>query len=152
VNNPINWIDPWGLHGPGYALPPSAHPCISTGTCHYESNKKTPLVKNPLPDELPSVRNPPPNYQPTDPARAGKIDSISRPPPSMPACAKLLRRRQRGRGDAAQAPALRVGVNVQIVSPLTSILSRRGERRYFAGLFSERLIETQEELGSALDR
>jgi len=32
-----------------------------------------------------------------------------------------------------------VGVNVQIVSPLTSILSYRGERRYFAGLFSRQL-------------
>jgi hypothetical protein len=30
----------------------------------------------------------------------------------------------------------RVGVNIQILSPLTSILSHRGERRYFVGLSS----------------
>jgi len=31
---------------------------------------------------------------------------------------------------------VRVRVNIQILSPLTSILSHRGERRYFVGLFS----------------
>jgi hypothetical protein len=30
---------------------------------------------------------------------------------------------------------VRVGVNVQIMPPLTSILSHRGERRYSVGLF-----------------
>jgi hypothetical protein len=34
---------------------------------------------------------------------------------------------------------VRVGVNIQILSPLTSILSHRGERRYLIGLFSEQL-------------
>jgi len=50
-------------------------------------------------------------------ARRMKIDSISPLP---------LRG---GRG--------RVGVNIQILSPLTSFLSHQGERRYFVGLFAE---------------
>jgi hypothetical protein len=32
-------------------------------------------------------------------------------------------------------------VNIQILSPLTSILSHRGERRYFVGFFFRKLIQ-----------
>jgi len=32
---------------------------------------------------------------------------------------------------------VRVGVDIQIISPLTSILSLRGERRYWLELFSD---------------
>jgi hypothetical protein len=35
---------------------------------------------------------------------------------------------------------VRVGVNIQILSPLTSILSHRGERRYFVELFSNQKL------------
>jgi hypothetical protein len=49
-------------------------------------------------------------------ARTMKIDSISPLPLRW------------GRG--------RVGVNIQTLSPLTSILSHRGERMYFVGLSS----------------
>jgi hypothetical protein len=36
---------------------------------------------------------------------------------------------------------VRVGVNIQILSPLTSILSHQGERRYFVGLFSRQIVD-----------
>jgi len=35
--DPVNLIDPWGLHGP-YYIPPGGQHCISTGTCHYMGN------------------------------------------------------------------------------------------------------------------
>jgi len=63
--NPVNWVDPLGLHGPGY-IPPSGHSCVSTGTCHYMGSNPVDLgfdLSTWREKNYGTISSPPPFYQ-----------------------------------------------------------------------------------------